>query len=134
MALTAAQLIDFQADLAIGSAQSVFTDAELERLFTRADSDYNLAVYYGWRQILSGAAAWVDYTVAQTRVSRSQAFDHLLKMVAFWSEESRVAGNQVRIMGAVPVPTKHKPRPGDDFPRPQTNRSHVADWPYYADD
>jgi hypothetical protein len=113
MALTAQQLADMQADLAIGSDQSVFTDAELERLFTRANDDYNLAVYYGWRQILGGSAKWVDYQVAQTRVSKGQAFDHIKAMVAFWGDESRNAANQVRIMGAVPVPTQHKPRPAD---------------------
>lgn len=114
MALTAEQLIDMQADLAIGDDETVFTDEELERLFERAGDDYSLAVYYGWRQILSGAAAWIDYKVAQTSVSRSQAFDHIKAMVAFWAAESRTTANQVQIVGANPVPTVFKPRPMDD--------------------
>jgi hypothetical protein len=84
MALTAQQILDMQADLAIGADESVFTDAELEALYTRAGDDYNTAVYYAWRQILAGSAAWVDYAVAQTKVSRSQAFDHIKAMVTFW--------------------------------------------------
>jgi hypothetical protein len=116
MALTAAQILDIRADLGIGAsgaADEVFTDAELNQLFDRAGDDYNLAVYYGWRQILSNAAAWVDYKVAQTSVSRSQAFQHIKDMVVFWGNESRSTANQVRIVGAVPVPTVYKPEPAD---------------------
>lgn len=120
--LTAAQILDMQGDLAIGSDQSVFTDAELQQLFTRAGEDYGLAVYYAWRQILAGSAAWIDYRVAQTSVSRSQAFDHILKMVEFWQAESRGNANQIKILGANPVPTIHKPVPADEYPRSQ--------WPY----
>src|SRR5690554_6869746 len=117
MSLSAQQLADMQADLAIGDDESVFTDAELERLFERANSDYNLAVYYGWRQILAGSAKWIDYRVAQTQVSRSQAFDHLLKMVEFWGNESRSTANQLRSMGINSVPTVHKPKPLDEVRR-----------------
>lgn len=125
MALTAEQLADLQADLAIGSDESIFTDEELERLYERASDDYNLAVYYGWRQIFAASAKWVDYQVAQTKVNRGQAFDHLKQMVAFWGEESRTTANQVRIMGAVPVPTKHKPKPQDVYPHPRRVRRGI---------
>lgn len=125
MALTADQLADFQADLGIDDTEAVFTDAELERLFTRAGEDYALAVYYGWRQILGGATSWVDYKVAQTSISRSQAFDHIKAMVGFWGAESRSAGNQVRVLGMVPVPTVHKPRPADAYPKPRYVRRGV---------
>lgn len=128
MALTADQLADMQADLAIGADESVFTDEELERLFERADSDYSLAVYYGWRQILSNAAAWVDYKVAQTSVSRSQAFAHIKDMVIFWGNESRSTANQVRIMGAVPVPTVHKPEPAGEMRHGYFRRGRWYPW------
>lgn len=124
MALTAQQILDMQGDLAIGSDQSVFTDAELQQLFDRAGEDYSLAVYYGWRQILAGSAKWIDYKVALTSVSRSQAFDHILKMVAFWQTESRTNANQVKIVGANPVPTIHKPVPADEYPKPWPYRSN----------
>lgn len=125
MALSAQQILDIRADMNLGpsgSATEIFSDVELNALFDRAASDYNLTVYYGWRQILAGSAAWVDYKVAQTSVSRSQAFDHILRMVAFWGAESRSAANQVRILGANPVPTIHKPVPADEYPKP---------WPPY---
>jgi hypothetical protein len=121
MALTAQQILDMQADLAIGADESVFTDAELEALYTRAGDDYNTAVYYAWRQILAGSAAWVDYAVAQTKVSRSQAFDHIKAMVTFWGGERRTTANQVLVVGANPVPTVHKNSPHDEYP-------HA--WPY----
>jgi hypothetical protein len=127
--LTAEQLADLQADLGIDDSESVFTDEELQRLFDRAGDDYNLSVYYGWRQLLSASAKWVDYKVAQTSVSRSQAFDHIKDMVAFWAAESRNNANQVRIMGMVPVPTKHKDKPHDQR-RPYDRR----DVRLYADD
>lgn len=129
MALDATIQSDMQADLSIGSDESVFTDAELERFYTRAGSDYNLAVYYGWRQILAGAAKWVDYQVAQTRVNKSQAFNQIAKMVDFWANESRTTANQLRVTGMRPVPTLHKPKPADEYTgTSKTNRSHAADW------
>ena len=69
MALTTEQLADFQADLGIDDSESVFTDVELERLFTRAGDVYETAVWYAWRQLLAASTAYVDYQVAQTNVS-----------------------------------------------------------------
>lgn len=129
MALSATQLADFQADLAISNDETVFTDEELERLFERAESNYNLAVYYGWRQVLAGSAKWVNYRVAQTQVDKAQAFDHIKAMVAFWADESRTTANQVAIVGMRPVPTVWKNEPADEYTAQgnKTNRSH-ANW------
>lgn len=126
--LTATQLADMQGDLGIDNTEAVFTDEELQRLYDRAEDDYALAVYYGWRQLLGASAKYIDYKVAQTSISRSQAFQHIKDMVAFWGDESRSTANQVRIMGAVPVPTKHKPKPYGVLDTGKRNRSHVADW------
>lgn len=128
MALSAVQIMHMQGDLAIGDDESVFTDAELQQFFERAGSDYNLAVYYGWRQILSGAAKWLNYRVAQTQVDRSQAFDHILAMVAFWADESRTNANQMRIVGMRPVPTAHKPRPAEEYARPDQYGHYPWRW------
>lgn len=122
MALDPEQLLDLQGDLAIGADESVFTDDELERFYTRADSDYNTAVYYGWRQILAASAKWVDYQVAQTKVSRSQAFKQIRDMVEFWGNESRTNANQVRVLGLNGVPTRYKPRPESDHNPPRDRR------------
>lgn len=126
--LTATQLADMQGDLGIDNSEAVFTDEELQRLYDRAADDYALAVYYGWRQLFAASTKYIDYKVAQTSISRSQAFEHIKAMVTFWGNESRNTANQVRIMGAVPIPTKHKPKPGDVYDTGKRNRSHVADW------
>lgn len=112
--LSDAQTLDMLSDLAAGDINDVFSQTELQRFYDRAGDDYNLAVYYGWRQILADSAKWVDYQVAQTKVSRSQAFDHIKEMVTLWGNESRSVANQVQIVGANPVPTKHKPKPATD--------------------
>lgn len=114
MPLTAAQTLDMLADLASGALNDVFTQVELDRFFTRAGEDYNLAVYYGWRQILADSASWVNYRVAQTQVDRGDAFNHILAMLKLWADESRTNANQLQILGMRPVPTSHKPHPTDD--------------------
>lgn len=112
--LTADQTNDMLADLAAGALDDVFSQDELQRFYDRADGDYNLAVYYGWRQILANSAAWVDYQVAQTRVSKSQAFAHIRDMVALWASESKATANQLLSAGINGVPTRHKPKPADE--------------------
>lgn len=119
--LTAAQTLDMLADLAAGAIGDVFSQAELQRLFDRAGDDYNLAVYYGWRQIAGNAAKWTEYQVAQTKVSRAKAAEILKSMLELWGKESRTNANQVAILGAAPVPTIHKPQPLDEYPK---------SWPY----
>lgn len=126
--LTAAQTLDMLGDLAAGDIDDVFSQDELQRFFDRAESDYNLAVYYGWFWIAANASTWVDYKVAQTSVSRSQAFDHIEVMLELWQQRSLVAGHQLISAGINPVPTNFKPRPGNEYrPIRGRNRSH-ANW------
>lgn len=113
MGLTAAQLTDMQGDLGISSDQTVFTNAELDRLYTRASEDYNTAVYLGFRQLLADANKFFDYTVGQTSIKRSQVREHLKEMAGFWREESRTAANQMQILGANPIPPRWKDYPLD---------------------
>lgn len=113
MALTAEQLSDLQADLGIDDSQAVFTDAALERLYTRAGEEYTTAVYMAWRQLLAAATAYIDYKVAQTSVSRSQVYSHIEAMVAHWQTESENATNSqgVRIVGMNQIPPRYKEEP-----------------------
>lgn len=113
MALTTEQLADFQADLGIDDSEAVFADAELERLFTRAGEVYETAVYMALRQLLVASTKYVDYQVAQTKVSRSQVFSHLKEMAAYWQAESdRVNNTQgVVIAGLTEVPPRFKEEP-----------------------
>ena len=122
MALTTAQRTDIQADLAIGAAEDVFTNDELDRLYERASSAYNLAVYYGYRQLLADAAKFHDYTVANSSVKRSQLYDHIKKMVDFWEGESQGKANQVMIVGGLKIPTQRPDMPDDMRRDTRTNR------------
>ena len=94
MALTAAQLTDLQRDIGIGSDEAIFTNDELERLFTRASSDYAMTVAYALRQLLVNAAKRNDYVRytgggrTATRESKSQIFAHLRQMYDLWLGEA----------------------------------------------
>jgi hypothetical protein len=111
--LTSDQRADMQGDLGISDDENVFTNEELNRLYTRADSNYALAVYYGYRQLLADAAKLHNYSLAQTRVERSQVFDHVKAMMAVWQDEARTAGNQVKIAGLRGVPPRWKDAPAE---------------------
>jgi hypothetical protein len=111
MALSAEQLADIQGDLGITTDQAVFTDAELDRLYTRASSDYNTAVYLGYRQILADAAKLFNYSAGHTRVERAKTFDHVKAMVDFWKAESRTNANQLKILGLNEIPPRWKDTP-----------------------
>lgn len=110
MSLTSDQLSDMQADLGIGSDESVFTDAELNRLYTRADSDYSTAVVLAIRQLTMNAAKLNDYTAGQTSESKSQIFKNLKEMLAYWEEQAQ-ANTQVKIVGMSFVPPTDRDKP-----------------------
>lgn len=108
MALTTAQLTDLQADLGIGSDESVFTNAELDRLYVRGGNDYNLAVYFGYRQLLAQANKFHNYTEGMTKIDRKQMRDNIADSMKFWKAEARV---QVRMVGLLGVPPRDKDTP-----------------------
>lgn len=111
MALTADELIDFRAD--IGDDGTVFTDAELERLYVRAESNYDGAVVLALRQVLVNAAKLHDYRLAQSMESKSQVFDHIYKVLAYReARASSTAAQQVRLTGLRAVPPRNKEVPG----------------------
>ena len=74
------QRSDIQADIGIDSDQTVFTDAELDRLYTRASSDYDTAVVYALDQLLADAAKFNDYTAGASSERKSQVFENLMKL------------------------------------------------------
>jgi hypothetical protein len=113
--LTADQTTDMLGDLAAGAIGDVFDQNELQRLYDRAGGSYELAVYYGWRQIYAESTKWVDYQVAQTKVSRSQAAAGIKDMLELWQSEARVADNQLVSAGMRPVPTNWKNIPADEY-------------------
>ena len=109
--LTTTQRADLQADLGISADETVFTNDELDRLYTRADSDYETAVYYGYRQLLADANKLFDYQSGMTRMTKSQVREHLRDALVFWKGEATAAGGQVRIVGALEIPPRNKDKP-----------------------
>lgn len=116
MALTPEQLTDIQTDLGITNDQAVFTDAELNRLFDRAGSDYNTSVYLGWRVLLGDAAKFFNYTEGNTKVERAAVFEHIKAMLEFWKGEATTAANQVAVVGLTPIPPNWKEYPATEYP------------------
>jgi len=113
MALSADQLLDMQTDLAIGTNEDVFSDTELNRLYTRASSDYNLAVYYAVRQLYTQASKFHDYRVANSEFELSQVVKNVEKLLDFWQGESRTSANQLRIVGGLKIPPRDPDLPDD---------------------
>jgi len=109
--LTATQRADMQGDLGISTDEAVFTNDELDRLYTRADSDYNLAVYYAYRQLLAQANKFHDYTSGMTKIQRQQMRENIKDSMDFWQEEARTTANQVRIVGILEIPPRDKEEP-----------------------
>jgi hypothetical protein len=88
--LSSDQLGDIQGDLGIADDEAVFTDAELHRLYTRADSSYDLAVVYALDQLLMDAAKFNDYKAGSSSESKSQVFKHLQGMRKLWSQKAGI--------------------------------------------
>jgi len=87
--LTAEQRTDLQADLGISYDEAVFTDDELDRLYTRAAS-YDGAVVYALDQILMNAAKFNDYTAGSSSEKKSQVFAQLKMMREMWARRAGI--------------------------------------------
>ena len=90
MALSEDQRRDMRRDLGLADDGGVFTDTELDRLFTRAGDDYALAVYLAFRQLLANAAKLNDYRLGSSSESKSQVFKHVQGMMEVWGKEAGV--------------------------------------------
>lgn len=108
--LTSDQLSDLQADLSISSDQAVFTDAALNRLYTRAEENYELTVVLAIRQLLMGGAKLNDYTNGLATEKKSQVFDHLKSMLTYWESKTDET-SQVKIFGSRVVPPRDRDKP-----------------------
>jgi len=111
MALSSDQLTDFRGD--IGDDGTVFTDDELNRLYTRSGSVYSEAVVLAIRQLLASAVKLHDYRIAQSAESMSQVYDHLEKLLDRWEKiaNSEEPKSQVRVVGMRGIPPRDKDEP-----------------------
>lgn len=75
--MTPEQRADLRADLGDALAPYTFSDAELDRLWARANGDYWRVVVLALDQLLATAAREIDYTIGQDSEHASQWFDHL---------------------------------------------------------
>lgn len=94
-ALTSELRRDLQADLGIGDDQDIFTNSELDRLYTRAAADYDLTVVYALDQIMVDAAKLNDYRAGSSSESKSQVFEHLQAMRTLWADRAGVCGGRL---------------------------------------
>ena len=106
--LSADQLTDIRAD--IGDDGTVFSDAELNRLYTRASSDYNTSVVLALRQLLVNASKLNDYRVAQSSENKSQVFAQIQKLLDYWESVAQ-RKQQIKIVGMAAVPPRLKDTP-----------------------
>jgi hypothetical protein len=98
--LTADQLADLQADIGITDDESVFTDTELDRLFTRADEDYPTTVAYALRQLWRSAAKFANYTQNASSEEKGTIFKNLGELVAHAEKEAGLSGGKLT-MGSI---------------------------------
>ena len=108
--LSADQLTDFRADIA--NYSTAFTDDQLHRFYTRADSDYNKAIVLAFRQLLAEATKLYDYRLAQSSESRAQIFEHIKGMLTYWEGVAQTK-QQVKIVGMRAIPPRAKGEPSD---------------------
>jgi hypothetical protein len=85
------QLNDLRGDMDI-DVGAVFTDAELNRLYNRAEGNYEYTVALAWRQVLASASKMTDYKAAQSSESLSQLYTHIKAMVEYWTGLSGLGG------------------------------------------
>lgn len=109
--LTSTLRADLQADLAIGSSEAVFTNDELDRLYTRADGDYEKTIVLAMRQLMQNASKFNDYTAGQTSEKKSQIRDNLQKNLKYYEDTVIGGATQFKIVAMRSVPTKHKDKP-----------------------
>lgn len=107
--LTATQLSNMRRKLSDPDGD-VFTDDELNAIFTEADSDFDTALMIAFEELLYDAAKFADYTAGQTQEKKSQVFDHLSKVVERLEVKTQKA-NQARIVGVRVVPPRDKDVP-----------------------
>lgn len=107
-------LADLQADIGISNDQAVFTDAEIARLWERAGEVHNITVYYAFRQLLSSAVKFVDYTSGLTSEKASQRYHQIKDSLGFWRGETVEEESQVEVMGLTQVPRRKKDKPWRD--------------------
>jgi hypothetical protein len=110
--LTAQQQNDIRRDLGIPDGnQTVFTDAEFDRLYERAEGSYEQMLVLALRQLLMDAAKRNSYVAGQTSEKLNEVFDNLYRMLDYYETRVIQGSRQIRVVGSRPVPHEHHDRP-----------------------
>jgi hypothetical protein len=127
MSITAQQLADLQADSAIGTDESIFTDAELSRIWDRvsgAGSDtiqHEAALALIFRQLLADANKFHDYKAGASEEKLSQIRANLKDQYEMYAPSLETAlSRSTQMSTGVLTPKPHQERT-DPLDRP-TNR------------
>lgn len=94
--LTAQQRTDLQNDLGITNNQLVFTDAELDRNYTRQNSDYDKTLLLCWRQLYAQAVRLFKYTTGNTSEERQQIKSNIREQIDYLENRLGDAGGILR--------------------------------------
>lgn len=112
-----------QTQTGIGTAGAVFTDDQLNIFYTLASSSVPETILMTLRAIAADNAKLHDYRVATASESLSQVFDHLMKLIAHWEEQSSGEPAQQVVIGSMrPTPphqTRVAPRVYESRSRPR---------------
>lgn len=128
MSITAQQLADLQADSAIGTDESIFTDAEISRIWDRvagAGSDtiqHEAALALIFRQLLADANKFHDYKAGASEEKLSQIRANLKDQYEMYAPSLETALSRSTQMATGVLTTKPHQERTDPLDRPN-NRS-----------
>jgi hypothetical protein len=111
--LTAAQLSDLRGDIGDTGSTQAFTDAELNRLYTRTEGDYDNAVLLAYDQLIGTAWRFNNYTQNNTQEQKKQVFDNLIAARANWQKRIDRASSRatVKMSRYISTPKRKKDSP-----------------------
>lgn len=125
MSISAQQLADLQADAGLDDSESVFTDAELSRIWDRVAGASNETLQHEaalaliFRQLLADATKFHDWKAGASEEKLSQIYDHLKKQYEMYkpSLDNALSRSTEFSMNTL------KPRPHQDRTMPANDNS-----------
>lgn len=122
MSITAQQLSDLQADAGLDDSESVFTDAELSRIWDRVSGASNETLQHEaalaliFRQLLADATKFHDWKAGASEEKLSQIYDHLKQQYAMYKpslDNALARESEFSMSVIVPKPNQVRTAPDD---------------------
>jgi hypothetical protein len=120
--LSTNNLFYVQTQTGIGSDGDVFTDDQLNILYTLAGSDVTETILMVLRAIAADTAKLTDYRIAQSAESLSQAHKHIKDLMDYWEEQAQTGAQQVALTSFRTIPPVERKKPSDG--RNRSNRGY----------